>query len=264
MLHQETKGSGNNTIVFIHGASQSAEIWGTLINEPLLAGYRSICIDLPGHGLSFRSPEPDKDYTLKGMAIHLKHFLLSLDEDYIIVTSSLAGNIVAEIITELPCCKGLVLTGSSVIGQKISIDQIVKPNPYLEVTFTAHPTCEMMDGLLSTWAESMNESLRSNCMKMFSNTDPAVRTELGAAIARADWSDEIHNLELMGYPIAIVYGLEEKIIYPDYLNKTNIRMWQNGIIKISDAGHCCQLDQPAVLAELISNYATDIFRPTGS
>jgi pimeloyl-ACP methyl ester carboxylesterase len=105
MLYYKSTGSGK-TIVFIHGNSQSAAIWDGLLDDPSLSGYRLVRLDLPGHGQSFRSTDPEKDYTLKGMAVHLLDFLQSFD-DYIIIISSLAGNVVAEIINQLKGCKGL-------------------------------------------------------------------------------------------------------------------------------------------------------------
>jgi pimeloyl-ACP methyl ester carboxylesterase len=261
MLYYESTGNGK-TIVFIHGISQSTELWKDLVNEPLLANYHSIRIDLPGHGQSFRSIDPEKDYTLKRMAAHLKDFLFPLNEDYIIVASSLATNLVAEVITQLERCKGLVLTGASVIGPKIIVPEIVKPNPYFEATFTAHPTEEELDGLIGTWAISINSTLKEDFIRIFKDTDPTVRLQLGASIAQADWSDEIANLEQLEYPVAVIYGAKEKIVSPDYLTKTDLKMWRNKIIEIPNAGHCCQLDQPSQLASLIHEYVTAIFRST--
>lgn len=262
MLYYKTTGSGK-TIVFIHGNSQSAAIWDRLIAEPVLAGYQLIRVDLPGHGQSFRSADPEKDYTLKGMAVHLLDFLQPFD-DYIVVASSLAGNVVAEIITQLKGCKGLFLKATSVIGEKVTVPEIVKPSPFFSLTFTAQPTDEEVEGLIGTWAIHLNEALKKDLIKTFRDTDPALRTQLGAAIARADWSDEIANLEALEYPVAVVYGVEEALVFSDYLNKTDIKLWRDEIIKIPDAGHCCQVDQPAQLAGLVNRYAADIFRSTGS
>lgn len=263
MLYDKRTGSGK-IIVFIHGNSQSLEIWDGLITEPLLANYKLIRIDLPGHGHSFRSTDPAKDYTLKGIATHIKDFLMSLDEEYLIVANSLGCNQIAEITLQLPFCRGLFFTGASVIGQKITISDVVKPNPFFGVTFTAQPGSEELRGLVGTWSNRMDKKLEEQNVGMFLNTDPALRTQLGLAIAQGDWSDEIFNLEQLDYPVAVVYGADEKVIFPDYLSKTAIPFWQNRIIQITDAGHCCQLDQPGLLSALINQYAADIFKSAGS
>jgi pimeloyl-ACP methyl ester carboxylesterase len=156
------------------------------------------------------------------------------------------------------------LTGASIIGEKVTVADIVKPNPFFSVTFTAQPTDEELEGLLSTWAVHIDEASKKNYIKMFLDTDPTVRTQLGTAIALADWSDEVANLEQLDYPVAVVYGADEKVVFPEHINKTDIKLWRNSIIEIPDAGHCCQLDQPAQLAGLINQYAADIFRSAGS
>jgi len=259
MLHSKCSGNGK-TIVFIHGCSQSVDTWDKLIQEPLLISYSLLRVDLPGHGQSFWSNDPGKDYTLKGMGVHLKGFLASIAEDFVVVTNSLAGNVVAEVILQLDHCKGLFLTGSSVTGHQFSVSEIAQPNPYFGVTFSADPEEEELEGLVNILVADHSESLKLMLVEMFRNTDPKVRLQLGDAIANGDWGEEVDNLKKLGYPVAVIYGALEKVIFPAYLNRAEIGMWKDQIIMIPDAGHCCQLDQPAVLAGLIHEYATECFR----
>ena len=264
MLYQQKSGSGP-TIIFIHGNSQSSAIWDGLINERALAGYTLACLDLPGHGQSFHSNASEKDYTLKGMADLLKEFLLkTYTEQYIIVASSLGTNMIAEVITQLPQCKGLVLTGTCVMGSKFTVPEIVQPNPHFGVTFAVSPTDEELEGFLGTWAVRIEGELKQRCIRMFRETDPELRIQMGIAIAEGDWSDEVGNLEQLTYPVAVVYGKDERIIFPEYLKRSAINIWKGNVITIPGAGHCCQLDQPEVLAELIRQYASEIFKSADS
>ncbi|MFI5159152.1 MAG: alpha/beta fold hydrolase [Sphingobacteriales bacterium] len=177
-----------------------------------------------------------------------------------IVANSLATNLVPVIITHLPYCKVLFLTGACVMGSKITVPEIVQPNPHFGVTFAPFPTDEALQGFLGTWAVHMEGELKQKCIRMFRDTDPELRTQMGLSIAEADWSDEVANLEQLTYPVAVVYGKDERIIFPNYLNRSSIRMWRDGVILIAGAGHCCQLDQPGELAALISQYAAEVFR----
>lgn len=264
MLYQQETGSGK-TIIFIHGNSQSSAVWDGLINEPALRGYTLALLDLPGHGRASRSAAPEKDYTLKGMAGHLKDFLLkTYTDEYIVVANSLASNLVAEVITQLPQCKGLFLTGACVIGSKFTVPDIVQPNPHFGITFAVSPTDEELEGFLGTWAVHIDDALKQKCIQMFRDTDPELRHQIGLSIAGADWSDEVANLEQLTYPVAVVYGKDERIIFPGYLSRSAINIWRDDIITIPGAGHCCQLDKPAELAALISQYAAEIFRSAGS
>lgn len=256
MLYSTSTGNGQ-TIVLIHGMSQSTKVWKKLILEPTLSSYKLFSIDLPGHGNSFRSTDPDHDYTLIGMASHIKESLTSLLEDYIVVTNSLAGNLVAEHILELPKCKGIFLTGTSIVGSPFTLSEIAKPNPYFGVTFNSNPTEEELEGLMNTLV--VEKSSIEELKQMFRATDPVVRTEIGKAISNAAWTDEVSKLEQVQYPVAVVFGKDEEVIFPDYLSRSKIKLWKKNIIKIKEAGHCCQLDQPEILAKLIDQYASDVF-----
>jgi len=258
MLYSKRSGEGK-TIVFIHGSSQSMVAWDRLVMEPVLALYSLLRVDLPGHGQSFWSEDPQRDYSLKGMAVHLEGFLGAIEEDFVVVTNSLAGNLVAEIIFRLKKCKGLFLTGPSVIGHQFSVSEIAQPNPYFGVTFSADPEKEELEGLAGTLVADPSVSLKLKVIEMFRNTDPKVRLQLGVSIGSGDWGEEVDNLEKLSYPVAVVYGALEQVIFPDYLEGTKIDMWRDKVIKIPGAGHCCHLDKPAVLATLIHEYASTQF-----
>jgi pimeloyl-ACP methyl ester carboxylesterase len=63
-IHYVTLGSGNHTIVFIHGWAGNLRVWSEQIS--LLAGKaRLVLIDLPGHG---QSDKPEMAYTLDAFA----------------------------------------------------------------------------------------------------------------------------------------------------------------------------------------------------
>src|ERR1035437_7161806 len=121
-LYHEVKGNQNKSIIFIHGISQSTVTWDDVIsNKALQNSYTLITIDLPGHGNSFRSEEPEKDYSFKGIAKHIANLINSISEEkYIIVATSLGTNIAAETLPLLKNCKGFFLIGACIIGHNYS------------------------------------------------------------------------------------------------------------------------------------------------
>lgn len=54
----DSYGSGNEALVFVHGWTCDSSLWH--LQMPLFQNYRSLLIDLPGHG---RSEAPDIEYT---------------------------------------------------------------------------------------------------------------------------------------------------------------------------------------------------------
>lgn len=113
-------------------------------------------------------------------------------------------------------------------------------------------------------ATHMEASVKAAYAQTFRDTDPVFRMVSGIAMSKRGWSDEAANLEQLEYPVAIIHGAEEKIIFPGYLERVAIGTWRDEIIKISAASHCPQLDRPESLADLIHQYAKEIFISAGS
>lgn len=59
----ETHGTGETALVFVHGWTCNRALW--LYQAPLYTKYRSILVDLPGHG---DSDKPEVEYNLELMA----------------------------------------------------------------------------------------------------------------------------------------------------------------------------------------------------
>ncbi len=207
MLHYQIKGNHPKQIIFLHGNSQSIEVWDTIINTEILNAYTLIAADLPGHGKSFVSTQPDKDYGLQGMAAHLKEFIFQhSNNEYIVVANSGATNLIGEIAHLLNNCKGVFLLGASVIGEHVSPADILKPNPNITPFFTPNPTEEELDKLIDDGAYSINDSNKKKYKEIFREADPAFRQYWFASISNGEWTDEIKNLNTLNIPVAVIYG----------------------------------------------------------
>lgn len=261
MLHSQTKGNGLKTIMFLHGNSQSSELWDDVINSGKLKDYTLITVDLPGHGQSFTSKQPEKDYSLQGMALHVKEWIQQNDKnEYIVVANSLATCLIGEIAHILVNCKGIFLTGPNIIGEGILASDMLQPNPHITPLFTLHPSDEEIDKVLDEGSYNLSDNNKKKCRAIFKNTDPVFREQIFASLSKQEWTDEIKNLNELTAPVAIVCGEEEKFVNIHYLNKSSLRKWKDKIILIPNAGHLLQYDQPELLSELIKEFAADCFK----
>ncbi len=262
MLYSQTKGNHPRHILFVHGNSQSGEVWESVMYESTLTDhYSCTMVDLPGHGNSFRSTTPAVDYSLQGMAQHLKAFVAQYqDREYILVGSSLGTNLIGEIADSLMNCKGVLLVGADIIGEGIQLATIFQPNPNAATLFSADPTQESIDALVQDLAENLSEEQKILLERLFKNTDPLARTTLFESIAKEAWSDEIARLTACGFPIAVAYGANEKLCHTGYLNTSAIKKWKDQIFLIPDSGHCPQLDNPGKLGDLLADFAKDCFK----
>lgn len=262
MLHHQTKGNSNKQIIFIHGNSQSSETWDLIINSTdLSANYKLITVDLPGHGKSFRSKEPEKEYSVFGIANALKDFISEFNnEEYILVGNSLGANLIGEIAGELVNCKGIMLVGSSAVGKGLTLADILKPNPNLGAAFMAEPNNEQTNILIDDLGCNLTDVQKKEIKFLFKNTDGNVRVQLGIAITNGEYSDELKNIELSKIPTAVVFGEEEKLCVIDSLDKISFPKWKNKTHLITNSGHFPQIDQPNALTNIIQEFASDCFK----
>lgn len=262
MLNYISKGTGGKQLIFIHGNSQSLHYWDKVID--CIASpdeYTLIAIDLPGHGQSFRSRNPIEDYSLKGFAHHLKRTLEQLEaSNYILVGNSLGCNVIGELEAIGSGCKGILFSGSTAIGKGLTVEAILQPNPNAVICFAEEFTDEQLNLLINDSAYLLTADTKGLVRETYKLTDPAVRSGIASCVGKQDYSDELQNIEASHLPIALVFGKEEKLVKTDHLNNLTFKKWKDQVILIEDSGHCCQLDQPERLAEIVKEFAKDCFR----
>jgi len=261
MLNHKITGSSEKQIIFLHGNSQSLKVWESLTSMgSLKEKHTLITVDLPGHGNSFRSDNPEKDYSLFGLADHFLSFIKQFDsKPYILVGNSLGSNIISEIAPKLKNCSGVLFTGSCVFGKSVSLEEVFLPNPNATTCFTENPTDDMINMLAEDTIYNQSSDTKNLISNEFKNTDTKVRAVLGACIAGQQYSDELLNLEKSGIETAFVFGAEEKICNPHYLDHVNFSKWRSQSVLIENCGHFPHLDQPKALANIISEFAADCF-----
>lgn len=262
MLNYTISGSYNRHIFFIHGNSQNVNIWNDVINNPVLGEYTSICIDLPGHGHSFRSNDPANDYSFTGIARHLAEVINSFNLDsYIVVATSIGTNFFAETLPFLKNCKGAFLIGCCILGDNLLPADLLASNPNAAANFMPEPSAEQLELFLrETLINKTDDETIQTWMQSFRDTDKEFRKTITNCIVGEKWSDEIKNLRDTNLLTALVYGAEERILNKDYLNETPLNKWRGDAMVVENAGHSVQLDQPVVIASLISEFAHDAFK----
>jgi pimeloyl-ACP methyl ester carboxylesterase len=246
-------------IFFIHGNSGSSATWQKQIDDPLFSKYRRIALDLPGHGDSSKSRNPETDYvpinTAKIVAKSIS--LLSNAVPFILVGISYGTNIIAEMI-ELginPC--GIILMGLCCLGKDFGMDEVFKqmdtPNIYAYNESNRNKIERFIRGFVE--APENTNLLVDDYLK----TDEHFKPVLMTAASKGKLSDEIDALEKSGIPVCVVNGALDKMFYPDYIRRSNLLFWKNDITILENAGHFVHLDKPAEVNRIISNYAKEVF-----
>jgi pimeloyl-ACP methyl ester carboxylesterase len=256
---------GNKTkpaLIFIHGASISSEFWNEQFADKNLAeNFCLYAFDLPGHGKSQKVIHPEKDYTLKGLGKKTVEIInaLSLNE-YIIVTLSLSGNVIGECVEDLKGCKGIFLTGSSLLGKDFPVPSLIIEHPYLHLLTSESAQDIEVENYATHVMFQPDENRTRMFVENWKNTDPAFRKRLGKVLAENDYSDEVENLKNSKIPLALVYGKEEASVKPLYLKDAGFDLWENKIHLIENAGHLPNIDNAEEFNRLLFSFATKCFR----
>jgi pimeloyl-ACP methyl ester carboxylesterase len=250
-----------NMVFFIHGNSVSSRSWKAQLNSERLQDYRLIAIDLPAHGDSAASANPAQDYSIPGlgaiMAAAIK--VLAADQPYILAALSLGTNILAESLAFGLQPSGLVLAGSCLIGGKYTLDSFAYPDTNVGVVFTEQAGQNEVRAYASEVMTNRDKSVVEAFVNDYYQVKPPFRSVLSTSIQEQKYSDQIALIQAVEKPVLVIFGKEEQVINPDYLDDASLKLWKNMVFKIPDASHLVHSDQPEEFNKLLSAYMAEIF-----
>lgn len=261
LAYLEKNSTAQNTIFFIHGNSVSSRSWKAQLNGEGLQDYRLIAIDLPAHGDSEVSADPDADYSIPGLGAIMAAAIkaLTTGAPYILAALSLGTNILAESLAFDLQPAGLVLAGSCLVGKKHTLDKFVYPDTNVAVVFTEQAPQNEVRLYASQVMINNDESLLDDFVADYYQVKLPFRSLLSSSIQEQKYNDQIALVHSADKPVLVVFGKEEQVINPDYLDDAPFPLWQNTIFKIPGASHLVQADQPEEFNKLLAEYAADAF-----
>lgn len=261
------EGSGDQTILLVHGLASNAGFWRYNI-EALSENYRVIAVDLPGYG---KSEKGDLPYGMGFYAQVLANFITQMDLDNVVyVGHSMGGQIGITLAINHPeMISELVLAAPAGIekfdrgegkwlANVFTQEGIVKaPEPTIRENlslnfFRWNPKWEWM-------VEERVRMAKSPEMNEFAYT---VVQSIKAMIDEPT-SDYLH---LITHPTFIIYGNEDGLIPNRYLNPGHTAdVFEQGVSKIPNAtskalrksGHLLQIENPTGFNSALLDYLND-------
>lgn len=250
-----------NIIFFIHGNSFSSQSWKAQLESDLLKDYRLIAIDLPGHGDSDAAANPAADYSIPGLAAIVAAAIkvLAGKNPYLMTAISLGTNVLAESLAFDLHPEGIVLAGSCLVGGKYTLNSFAYPNTHIHVVFTE----QAPEGEVRQYAAQVmtndKEAIVDEFVADYYRVKLPFRSALMNSIQEQQFNDEIELITSVDKPILMIFGKDEQIVNPDYLDDAPINLWNQKIYKIAGASHLVHSDQPEEFNRLLSGYAKYIF-----
>lgn len=246
-------------VVLIHGNSLSSLTFENQINSAELEEFRLIAPDLPGHGDSGKSIDPENVYSPLNFIRVIVELCLKLDAaNGILAGHSLGGHMIISALKSLPEVNGALVFGTPPLGVPPRMDLAFQPVPALGLAFKPDLTEDELMLLASVFVKpgitppaSIVSSIRA--------TDPSVRNIVGKALVSGQGNDEAERIRNFGKPFAILHGAEDQLVNKDYINGfQSDNLWRNTIHSIINAGHTPQIEQPEVFNSFLLKFLKDI------
>jgi len=257
-------GQSQKAIIFIHGGLQSSAVWDQqLKDELLLEQFSLVALDLPGHGRSGRSAEPEKDYSLQGMARQLAACINDMPwKQYLLVGLSSGTNLISEALPLLSVPpSGLFFAGASITGRQAPLHALLLSSPYKQVLAPSPPS----DAALTAYSRSLvyhaSDQFIAGFKQCYHDTDPGFRTVFGQYLedGRPEEHDHIDGIAQSQLPVCFVMGQQETVIRTNYLDEISFRRkWKDTVFKVPAAGHLVNYDQPQIFNHLLLQFADEV------
>ena len=252
--------NGTTPIVFVHGNSNSKEVFEKQLRSDLSKKYRLIALDLPGHGESEFVPDAKENksvYTLPFYAKCISEFIYALGiPSPIVVGHSLGGHIATLASTYIPF-RGLMSFQAPPLETHEDLNKGFNPVPGLGSLFRDKIEEADFNALMKVLFPSGD--VPEFVSKAFRNTDPLCRKNVAESLTPDYRINEVTNLNKLKNRVCIPFAEKDGLINGQYLRSIHLPyLWKNGIISFPKAGHYLQLEESAAFNALLDEFAQSL------
>lgn len=251
---------GRHLIVLIHGNSMSGAVFARQLDSELARRYGLAAPDLPGHGHSPRSTQPDIDYTPDGLADAVR---LDLERwgvrPVLLVGHSYGAHIAFRVAARLPAVAGMVLVGGTPLRPgPDGFPEAFHLFPGLELAGQEHFSEAEVDRWAGICLQGSPHPVPQALKDEVRLCDGRHRATLANAIAAGNLMDEVEFLRTTMLPIRFMAGEFEGIVRLKRLNALLAKIGRDPVVTIPSAGHAPFWDNPPAFNQEIISFAESI------
>lgn len=245
-------------VLFLHGNSGRAELFAELMNGDELRNYRRIALDLPGHGGSSPSPDPERDYAIGALASMLVEVSGKLELGaHALVGHSLGGHVVSAALPRLTTTAAVMLVSAPPIDAA-TMGEAFLPDPTGGAMFGG----ELSDDAQRRFREALlpaggvaSEAARSTLQSSIAKTDVRFRPALLASLLAGRIEDERAHVSQSALPICMVMGGKDPFLRVSYARSVALRSpFAGGVHVLEQSGHAPHLDAPQEFRGLLRQF----------
>ncbi len=255
----ESSGSGP-VLVLVHGNSSCKEVFRNQLDGSIGGRYRTIALDLPGHGRSSDARNPWRTYTMPGYADMMAELLDILGVGrFAVLGWSLGGHIGLELFTRHAGMVGLLATGTPPVAlTPEAMMQGFRPSEHMGLAGRAEFTAAEVDAYARNTC-GLNAPFEPFLLDAVKRTDGRARERMLSA-ALAGWgTDQLRLVETLDRPLAIVSGGDEPFVNNAYLRGISYKnLWDGQVHVLPGIGHAPFWEAPEQFDPLLARFLADV------
>ena len=240
-IFYDEKGSGANSLVFIHGAQGSHRLWERQV--PFFSSeYRVISLDVRGHGSSFK---PKTGYQMEKMVEDVRKLLDYLDTKKAVLIGSSMGGVIAQMFAYTYPKRVIALGLVGTLAKAVWLDA-----PEKHAEGVARNGYEK--GVRSWFTPHSKRRDIQFALVEGARVSPHFRT--GVILENPEW-DIRNKISRIAVPTLIVVGKEDINTTPVKESKIIHRKIPNSTMHIiPSAGHLVMLEQPEIFNKMLYEF----------
>ncbi len=252
------RGTGNVTLVFLHGNSLSSQTYEHQFSGSLSDNFRLLALDFPGHGDSSDAADPSATYSFPGYASAMWEALETLGvKAPVLVGHSLGGNVALEMAGSDRETAGLMVIGTyPPNGDPACFMDGATPGFSPKLAFQETHSDEEAGAIAAFAMGGGGKEVPDYTFENLRRTDGRARVHLGESIAAGNYSDQTALVASYSRPIAMILGGNDGYVSRDYLNSLNwANLWGGEIQILEGCGHTPFVDDPQTFDGLLCDFA---------
>jgi pimeloyl-ACP methyl ester carboxylesterase len=265
----DARGEENDwPVLFLHGGGQTRHAWGRTAEVIATQGWRTVSLDLRGHGESEWAP--NGDYSFTAFCADVIGVADQLGKPPVLVGASLGGMsaMLAEGTSDRVVSSGLILVD---IAPKTNEEGVRKIGTFMHSGVQGFSSLEDATAAIAAYTpqrkrafnpDGLRKVLRERDGKWYWHWDPKFidreRTEVVAKRFEGLLDVAMNNISV---PAMLVRGQESDVLTQDGVDNIFARLPNIVVVEVAGAGHMIAGDQNDAFTDAVTSFLSGSVRP---